>query len=55
MKIFNPRKATNISEYDPAVAEWESNVAKLEAYDPEGQFTISDVDKVASSLLFQLT
>lgn len=46
MKIFNPRKASSITEYDSAVAEWESNVVKLESYDPEGQFAISEVDKV---------
>ena len=44
MKIFNPRKVANISEYDPAVAEWEPNVSKLEAYGPFRRFNMSDVD-----------
>ena len=46
MMIFNPRKAANVSEYDMAVAEWESNIAELESYDFDAQFTIFDVNKI---------
>ena len=44
VNIFNPHKARNIIEFEPAVAEWESNVVKLEPHDLEGQFNMSDVD-----------
>ena len=46
MKLYSTRRATSAAHYDAVVAEWDANVSKLEAYDPEGECKFSTLDKL---------
>lgn len=46
MKLHSTKRATSAAGYDAAVAEWDANVSKLEAYDADGEFRLSTPDRL---------